>query len=128
MNLGELKARVRGFSHGLRGVEAKLASPKLSTTELLLAARELHQLASQREFLSLYLQAEKVQLPSLDDAKAMMQEHLEAIKSPPSHRKADPLFDPLFAEEAATEASTLETNNAGQDGAIELIEELLGQL
>ncbi len=88
INVAELGARVRGYVHGLRGVEARLlASPDMTSEELLGAVRELKQLAGQREFVSLYLEAlaptEKsrtAELPSPNQAKVIVNERLESLR------------------------------------------------
>ena len=89
INVAELGARVRGYVHGLRGVEARLLrSPTMTTDDLLLATRELKQLAEQREFVSLYLNAlsdaERARagnLPSLDDAKALIAKQVDTLQA-----------------------------------------------
>ena len=88
VNTAELSARVRGYTHGLKGVEARLvASPTMSMEELLSVVRELRQLASQRDFVSMYLDVVALdhpdqvpQLPTLDDAKSMAQQRIEQLR------------------------------------------------
>ncbi len=89
INVAELGARVRGYVHGLRGVEARLLrSPTMTTNDLLLATRELMQLAEQRKFVSLYLnalsdadRARAGNLPSLDDAKALIAKQVDTLQA-----------------------------------------------
>lgn len=116
INIAELGARVRGYVHGLRGVEAKLvAKPKMTPEELLLTTRELQQLAQQHEFVSLYLESlttdelrQVPELPGHNRAKALVEQRLTELKrSPP----ANDLFDQVFADTP--------------DPAVEKIEELL---
>lgn len=108
VNVAELGARVRGYVHGLRGVEARLvAAPDMPAEELLLLSRELLQLASQREFLSLYLDGIAAgdsilpaELPPLDTAKAMVEARVDELSQPAGGADSDvsvQLFDEVFA-------------------------------
>jgi hypothetical protein len=88
INVAELAARIRGYVHGLRGVEARLlASPDIASDQLLMAVRELKQLAAQREFVSLYLEAlspadraRTPDLPSEEHAKAIAAQRMERLR------------------------------------------------
>jgi hypothetical protein len=87
INVAELNARVQGYVHGLRGVEAKLVSSRSMTlTELMPVVRELDQLAKQREFVEIYLDAVELdhpgktpELPTLARAKALAGERLSQL-------------------------------------------------
>ncbi len=88
INVAELSARIRGYVHGLRGVEARLlASPEMTSDQLLLAVRELQALQDQREFVSLYLNALAAEgrartpdLPSPGHAKAAVNQQLDRLR------------------------------------------------
>lgn len=88
INTAELGARVRGYEHGLKGVEARMvASPNMSMDELLSVVRELRQLSSQREFVSMYLDMvaldhpeQAPELPTVANAKSMARQRLERLR------------------------------------------------
>ncbi|WP_442483412.1 hypothetical protein [Aeoliella sp. SH292] len=87
INVAELNARVQGYVHGLRGVEAKLVSSRSMTlSELMPVIRELDQLAKQRDFVEIYLDAVELdhpgktpELPTLSRAKALAGERLSQL-------------------------------------------------
>ena len=89
VNVAELGARIRGYVHGLRGVEARLLRASDMTTEQLLhAVRELRQLAGQREFVLLYLgvlstaeRARTPELPTTQQAKTIVSQRIESLRS-----------------------------------------------
>ncbi len=117
INMAELRAQVHGYAYGLRGVEAKLlANPTMPTDQLLLVTRELHQLVSQRVFLSLYFEAlskgkradEKSRdsvLPSPHEAQAMIAARVADWKRAGSQ---DAPFDSLFAEATSSVREEIE--------------------
>lgn len=84
VNSAELNARVRGYTRGLRGIEAQLlAGPNLKLEQLVGLVRELQNLSEQRDFVSLYLdtlddaEMSSSELPKLADAKRMIRERLD---------------------------------------------------
>ncbi len=96
INTAELGARVRGFVHGLRGIEARLvASPDMSLEELLGVVRELRQLSSQRDFVGMYLDVVSLDnpdqapdLPSTNHAKALVKDRLKRLRQTDSDHAA----------------------------------------
>ncbi|WP_145251424.1 hypothetical protein [Aeoliella mucimassa] len=88
VNVMELGARVKGYIHGLRGVEARLlANDEMSADELLIVVRELRQLSNQRDLLSLYLETEALEsstqpteLPTVEHARRMINRRLEQLQ------------------------------------------------
>ena len=80
LNVVELGARIRGFVRGLQRLEGKLFSQQdLTADELLRMARELEQLAEQREFVDLYRQSlagdhrnPLPELPTCEQAKQLL--------------------------------------------------------
>lgn len=88
INVAELNARVQGYVHGLRGVEARLVSSRSMTLdELMPVVRELDQLAKQRAFVEIYLDAVALdhpgktpELPTLSRAKALASDRLTQLR------------------------------------------------
>lgn len=89
INVAELNARVQGYVHGLRGVEAKLVSSRSMTLDQLMPViRELDQLAKQRDFVEIYLDAVELdhpgktpELPTLSRAKALASDRLTQLRA-----------------------------------------------
>lgn len=96
VNVAELGARIRGYVHGLRAVEARLmASGDFAADDLARVIRELRELAGQRELVTMYLgaltpeaAARTPELPVPSHAKAMAAEHIDRIRSAGENRAA----------------------------------------
>lgn len=99
INVAELSARIRGYVHGLRAVEGRLMeSRELAANELAGVLRELHELAGQRELVSMYLgalspeaAARSPELPALSSAIALASERVQRIRAAGEDRLADTL-------------------------------------
>jgi hypothetical protein len=69
IRLQELTPRIQGFEMALRGIDAKLIAGKLSADELAELSAKLNELANQRQFLALYVDAltpvERQKIPAL---------------------------------------------------------------
>lgn len=100
VNAAELKARVRGYVRGLRGIEARLVSDRdLDVDQLMSLVRELQNLSDQRDFVSLYLDTmdsdtmdsattRSRNLPSMGDSKALIAKRLDRHAGDPEKAAA----------------------------------------
>jgi hypothetical protein len=114
VNVAELSARIAGYERGLKRVEARLvANRSLDGTNLLMLARELQQLASQREFIVLHMESldeasrRHLMLPvGIDATKSLLTKQLT---SAPESSNDDDVFLPRVDEARQAARELLES-------------------